>query len=219
MKKIFVIGENTKFESEIYNLLALEGYDVELISSFDYDAIRKERCTLILSEIPSWGSGDYFTDLISTFRCKVIAVVQDEMMEKLHECTDAGVHDYIFLPLRKRELLMKIKYLLRKQDLQIENYSGVLFNSQEYKVYIKHEWICMTKNEYRICKTLAMNSELTFSKDHIYENIYDLDKDTQIKTITEYIYSIRKKCKEVAVNPIKTIWGIGYRWNYEECSA
>lgn len=73
----------------------------------------------------------------------------------------------------------------------------------------------MTKNEYRIFKTLAKNSELTFSKDHIY----DLDKDTQIKTITEYIYSIRKKCKEVAVNPIKTIWGIGYRWNYEECSA
>lgn len=66
----------------------------------------------------------------------------------------------------------------------------------------------MTKNEYRICKTLAKNSELTFSKDHIYENIYDLDKDTQIKTISEYIYSIRKKCKEVAVNPIKQYGGL-----------
>jgi len=42
-----------------------------------------------------------------------------------------------------------------------------------------------------------------------------VDADTQLRTITEYIYSVRKKFKEIEINPIKTIWGMGYKWAYE----
>ena len=113
MEKIFVIGENIKFEADVYDLLVQEGYEVGVVHSFDYTLLQKERCVLIISEIPSCGIGCYFKDLIVTFQCKVMAVVEDEMLE-LQECADAGVHDYIFLPLRKREFLMKIQCLLRK---------------------------------------------------------------------------------------------------------
>jgi len=219
MEKIFIIGEELEFEAEVSKVLIPEGYDVEVVRDYDYALIKKEACDLILSEIPEDGADLYFKDLINTFECKVIAIVRDEVVEQLQECADAGVHDYIFLPLRSRELMVKVKCLLRKKQAQVENYNGVLFSNQELKVYINKRWIYLTKNEYRICKTLAKNAERTFTKDHIYEYIYDLEKDTQIQTITEYIYSIRKKCKEVAVNPIETIWGIGYRWNYDECDA
>ena len=217
MEKILIVGEVLEYEKDVCALLIPEGYEVEVISTYDASQLKKQKCDLILSEIPEQGVGIYFKNLMNTFDCKVMALVRDENLEELMECCDAGVSDYIFLPLRKRELLMKVKCLLRKQQLQVDCYSGVLFSDQELKVYINQEWIYMTKNEYRICKTLARNAEQTFTKDHIYEYIYDLEKDTQVQTITEYIYSIRKKCKEVEVNPIETVWGIGYRWNYIEC--
>lgn len=219
MEKILIIGEDLVLEKEMCTWLVPDGYEVEVLRSYDYEHLKKKKFDLILSEIPEEGADIYYKDLINTFDCKIIAIVREEDVEELQECGDAGVRDYIFMPIRKKELLTKVKWLVQKQSCQVENYSGVLFSNQEYKVCINNKWIYLTRNEYRICKTLAKNSEQTFTKDHIYDFIYDLEKDTQIETITEYIYSIRKKCKEVAVNPIETIWGLGYHWNYEECSA
>ena len=47
----------------------------------------------------------------------------------------------------------------------------------------------------------------------LYEYLYDLDANAQLRTITEFIYSIRKKFKILGLDPIKTIWGIGYKWD------
>lgn len=73
--------------------------------------------------------------------------------------------------------------------------------------------ILLTKNEFRICKILVQNSGKIFSKDELYEYLYDLDANAQLRTITEFIYSIRKKFKTLGLDPIKTIWGIGYKWD------
>ena len=62
-------------------------------------------------------------------------------------------------------------------------------------------------------KFLFRIAERFFQKDELYEYLYDLDANAQLRTITEFIYSIRKKFKTLGLDPIKTIWGIGYKWD------
>lgn len=96
--------------------------------------------------------------------------------------------------------------------------SGMVFNSADNSIIAKEGEICMTRNEFRLCRILAKNRSMTFSKESLYEYIYEVDADTQLRTITEYIYSVRKKFKEIQIDPIKTVWGMGYRWAYVDSS-
>ena len=59
---------------------------------------------------------------------------------------------------------------------------------------------------------LAQHKNRTFSREQIYEEVYGLDGDALYSTITEFIRTIRKKCKEHGADPIKTVWGVGYKW-------
>lgn len=91
--------------------------------------------------------------------------------------------------------------------------NGLVFNQDSNSIKLDNGEILLTKNEFRICKILVQNSGKIFSKDELYEYLYDLDANAQLRTITEFIYSIRKKFKTLGLDPIKTIWGIGYKWD------
>lgn len=216
MKKVLVIGESIIKNKEYYKALKKEGYQAEFRTFYDYED-NNSKYALIISEIPSkYERVAFFQNLIRIYDGKILAVVNDETDKDLFECRQEGISDFIFLPIREKELIMKVRSLLMENEQPVEKLSGVLFSDMDYKISFYDKWVSLTKNEYKICKALAKRSNVIFSKDHIYEFIYDLEADTQIRTITEYIYSIRKKCKDLKINPIATIWGRGYRWNFSE---
>ncbi|MBO5320614.1 MAG: helix-turn-helix domain-containing protein [Ruminococcus sp.] len=49
--------------------------------------------------------------------------------------------------------------------------------------------------------------------EELYDFLYPIETDTQIRSVSEYIYQLRKKCRPFRINPIDTIYGIGYRMN------
>ena len=126
-----------------------------------------------------------------------------------------GADDYITKPFSIKELVARIKVALRRKSNVKENkvvVDGLVFDLDTSSIMLENDIVMLTKNEFRICKILIQNQGQTFSKDMLYDYLYDLDADTQLRTITEYVYSIRKKFKQFGKDPIKTIWGIGYRW-------
>ena len=52
-----------------------------------------------------------------------------------------------------------------------------------------------------------------FTKEEIYEQVYDEDASALFHSISEYIYQIRMKFASFGINPIKTVRGIGYKWD------
>ncbi|MEN8907953.1 MAG: winged helix-turn-helix domain-containing protein, partial [Clostridiales bacterium] len=70
-----------------------------------------------------------------------------------------------------------------------------------------------TKSEYAICEFLALHRGQVFSKEQIYEKIFGYDKFSDNSTITEHIKNIRMKISCLDNAPIKTVWGIGYKWD------
>ena len=72
--------------------------------------------------------------------------------------------------------------------------------------------IPLTKAEYEICEFLAKNRGQVFSKEQILEQVFGFDSESNDSTITTHIKNIRTKLSDFPCMPIKTVWGIGYKW-------
>ena len=70
----------------------------------------------------------------------------------------------------------------------------------------------LTKAEYEICEFLARNRGQVFSKEQILEQVFGFDSESNDSTITTHIKNIRTKLSDFHCMPIKTVWGIGYKW-------
>lgn len=77
---------------------------------------------------------------------------------------------------------------------------------------VRGELVELTKSEFDIVTLLFKNKGQVFSKGQIYEIIYGYDKDGDESAITEHIKNLRRKLKQYEIEPIETVWGVGYRW-------
>ena len=66
--------------------------------------------------------------------------------------------------------------------------------------------------EYEICEFLAKNRGQVFSKEQILEEVFGFDSESNDSTIITHIKNIRAKFADYDYTPIKTVWGIGYKW-------
>lgn len=70
----------------------------------------------------------------------------------------------------------------------------------------------MTKSEYEICELLAKRRGQVFSKDQLYDYLYAYEERGTPAAIAEHIKNIRAKFRTIGLEPIETVWGIGYKW-------
>ncbi len=214
MVNILVVDEDRTCRHNIKYRLCDEGYSVTLSEYIDTTKEYKNKYDLILLENRDDLDLYYIEDLKNQFQCSVIMMAKAARVEEVVHCMKSGADDFVLKPIRDIELVAKVKVQigLSQNKEQKDEILGFLFDNSEHTVMVENHTIHLTKNEYRLCKLLAQNHSATITKERLYESIYEWDTETQIRTITEYIYSLRRKFKEIDIDPIKTIWGMGYRW-------
>ncbi len=131
---------------------------------------------------------------------------------------DLGADDYITKPFRVKELLVRIKSVLRRYNKEsadgIVRVKDLVINTNEAKVYKNNQEIILTAMEYRLLLILLNNRGSVLSRNQLLENIWDIDGDfVEDNTLTVYIKRLRDKIEEDPTKPvyIKTIRGLGYR--------
>lgn len=130
---------------------------------------------------------------------------------------DLGADDYITKPFRVKELLVRIKSVLRRYNKEsadgIVRVKDLVINTNEAKVYKNNQEIILTAMEYRLLLILLNNRGSVLSRNQLLENIWDIDGDfVEDNTLTVYIKRLRDKIEEDPTKPvyIKTIRGLGY---------
>ena len=86
------------------------------------------------------------------------------------------------------------------------------FYLKEKRLLCKEQEIFLTKSEYEICEYLALHQGQVFSRERIYEYVFGFDGEADSSAITEHVKNIRAKFRMTGLEPIETVWGIGYRW-------
>lgn len=132
---------------------------------------------------------------------------------------DMGADDYITKPFRLRELLSRIKTVLRRYQKQTQSTATIdietiRINTLEGKVYKNGMEIQVTALEYRLLLIFANHCGQVLSRNQLLEQIWDVAGDfVNDNTLTVYIKRLREKLEDHPQNPriIKTIRGLGYK--------
>jgi two-component system, OmpR family, response regulator VicR len=132
---------------------------------------------------------------------------------------DMGADDYITKPFRIRELLSRIKSVLRRYNKQMQTKSiieieNIRINTSEGKVYKNHEEVLVTALEYRLLLIFANHIGQVLTRSQLLERIWDVAGDfVNDNTLTVYIKRLREKLEDNPQSPtiIKTVRGMGYK--------
>ncbi len=125
---------------------------------------------------------------------------------------DAGADDYITKPIRPKLLMSKIKSLLRRREKNmLVNSNNVKFkiDKERYLIIKDGEKLYFPKKEFEIISLLASNPEKVFSRKEIFKKVWGEKIFVGDRTIDVHIRKIRQKLGE---NLIKTIKGVGYKF-------
>lgn len=135
---------------------------------------------------------------------------------------DAGGDDYIAKPIRPKVLVSRIKALLRRyggnNEVENESLSEVIsfgelnIDKEKYLVKIKDKPVNLPKKEFNLLLLLTSKPSKVFTREEIFNQIWGTDIFVGDRTIDVYIRKLREKIGE---HYIKTIKGVGYKFEYD----
>ncbi|MDO4667772.1 MAG: response regulator transcription factor [Streptococcus sp.] len=218
--KILVIDDDASILRLIKNALEHSGFEVTILQEIDnVDLCFFNGFDLILLDIMMPIDGlEICQSIREQIDVPIIFVTAKQLDEDLLSGIKVGADDYIKKPFSIVELVARVKmHIRREQRNQKVNkellFGDMLLDANKQEMQVKGDIISLTKREFLIIYLLASNPSKIFSIEEIFDRIYPSESEAQFRSISEYIYQIRSKLKPYSINPIKTQWGGGYRWN------
>lgn len=218
---ILVVDDDRGILELVRRSLEYEEYQVDTIENSKAVLEQKlEWYQMIILDVmmPGMDGFSLCRELRDRVDCPILFLTAKSEESDLMKGLGAGGDDYITKPFGIGELRARVAAHLRREKRERKHFleaGEVRFQIQAKKMFYQETEIPMTKSEYAICEYLAVNSGQVFSKERIYEAVYGYDGESDVSTITEHVKNIRAKCKKYGLEPIETVWGIGYRWKAE----
>lgn len=229
MNKILIVEDDSDIGGMMRELLTHHCYEVDNAYSGTEALfwIEKEKYDLVLLDLMLPGlSGE---EVLQAIRKKsdvpVIAVSAKDDKDTRLSLLKVGADDYITKPFDTDELLVRIEVVLRRKghiDQTSENsilrFKDIELNDTEFTCTVNKMLILLTKFEYNLLHLLMSNPKKVFTKNNIYESVWEEDFLGEDNAINVHICNIRSKLAKgnPKGNYIQTVWGIGFKMQLEE---
>lgn len=218
MAKILAVDDEPAILAMIESILGKDGHFVTKVSDpHKVNMDELQLYDLILLDIMMPGM-DGFT-LCSKIRekvdCPILFLTAKTEENSLVNGLSLGADDYISKPFGVMELRARIQAHLRREHRErtVRMVLGrICFQLSQKQMLIDDQKLSLTKAEYEICEFLAKNRGQVFTKEQILEQVFGYDSESNDSTIITHIKNIRAKLSNYDYAPIKTVWGIGYKW-------
>lgn len=218
MAKILVVDDDAAILDMIGNILNKDGHLVTKVGNpLEINMEKLNLYDLILLDIMMPGIDGF--ELCSRIRklvdCPILFLTAKTEESSLVNGLSLGADDYICKPFGVMELRARIAAHLRRESREHSVrmvFGRVCFHLSLKQMIVDDREVSLTKAEYEICEFLARNRGQVFSKEQILEQVFGFDSESNDSTITTHIKNIRTKLSDFNCMPIKTVWGIGYKW-------
>lgn len=226
MEKTILIADDNK---EIVDLLKIyaqkEGY--QYICAYDGEQalkfFKERNPSLILLDImmPKINGFDVCKQIRQTSNVPIIIISAKAEEQERILGLDIGADDYVIKPFSPREVLMRVKTVLRRvADDSVDEKSkkievaGLLIDMNSYEASVNGKPVILTKKEIEILWLFATNPGRVFTRDHLLENIWGYEYFGDTRTVDTHIKRIRTKLDidDSVGFDIKTVWGVGYKF-------
>ena len=216
--RILLVEDNEAIILGLEYLLTQENYQVETARNIReaYEVVARETIDLILLDIslPDGNGFDFCKDVKKVSDTSVIFLTAREEESDVVNGLDLGADDYIVKPFRNRELISRIKSVLRRngKGSTLLQCGDITLNLETGKVSRGEKEIILTKLEYRILSTMLAYPGKLFTREEILAGIWDISNNfVNDNTLSVTIKRIREKLGDEDGEIIKTVRGIGYR--------
>jgi len=131
---------------------------------------------------------------------------------------EVGADDYICKPFSPREVVARVKAVLRRSNSSSEPSNNLLqLNKDALSVSINNQNVELTSIEFRMLETLANNRHKVVSRDLLLKNAYTDHRVVSDRTMDSHITKLRKKLQQIhAQEIIHSVYGVGYRLQIED---
>jgi two-component system alkaline phosphatase synthesis response regulator PhoP len=137
---------------------------------------------------------------------------------------ELGADDYITKPFSVRELLARVKAVLRRtnsfEEIEEDSYNSenLKVDFERHEVYVNDEKVDLTLKEFELLQILIKNKGKILKRETLLDKIWGYEYIGETRTVDVHIRYLRKKIEEDDKNPrfIETIRGVGYRFNPAE---
>ncbi len=132
---------------------------------------------------------------------------------------ELGADDYMVKPFETKELIARIKAVLRRSETKPEvtteevTFPGLSVNLSNYELKIKGEIMEVPPKELELLYYLASNPNRVFTREQLLEEVWGFDYFGDSRTVDVHIKRLREKLEDVNENwQLKTVWGVGYKF-------
>lgn len=227
MSKILIVEDEESIADLERDYLELSGFQVEIENAGDAGlqrALKEEFDLLILDLMLPGVDGFEICKKVREVKNTPIVMVsaKKDDIDKIRGL-GLGADDYMTKPFSPSELVARVKAHLARyerligssvQENEIIEIRGLKIDKTARRVYINGEEKAFTTKEFDLLTFLAQNPNHVFTKEELFQKIWDMESVGDIATVTVHIKKIREKIEVNTAKPqyIETIWGVGYRF-------
>ena len=220
MNKILIIEDDQHINALLHDLLTTNGYAVvqaysgtEGLMAFgadDFDLVLLDlMLPMVMGEV-----------VLTTIRDKkvtpviILTAISDKI--KTVELLKQGANDYVVKPFNNDELLARIDIWLRQKSEDVKpalSWKDIVLNVDEIKVDVANQEVQLSKREFAILACMMKHPKKVFTKNNLYETVWQDHFIGDENTINVHISNLRNKLAKVNPNEeyIQTVWGIGFK--------
>ncbi|MEA4847774.1 MAG: response regulator transcription factor [Clostridiaceae bacterium] len=222
MKHIFVIDDERNIRELIRKYLEKEGFLVTVFENSQniVSEINRLKPDLLVLDImmPGIDGLELCKEIRKSKDIPIVFVsARDEELDRILGL-ELGADDYLSKPFSPRELVVRIKNIMRRSEKSSQMKAEVMvikdIKMECYRRYVGKDGIelKLTIKEYDLMEFMVRNKNMPFTREQLLEKVWGYDFIGDIRVIDDLIKRLRKKLVEIgSVLEIKTVWGYGYR--------
>ena len=227
MTKILIIEDEISFSEALSFLLEKEGFETRVSETGKQGiaAFNEEQFDLVLLDlmIPEISGIDVCRTIRTSSNIPIIMLTaKDSEVDKVVGL-ELGADDYVTKPYSARELVARIKAVLRRgisddsngsESIGIHSVGGIRMDIERHQVTVKGALIPLPLKEFELLEFLMRNSGRVLTRGQLIDRVWGGDYYGDTKTLDVHIKRLRSKIEDDPANPvlIQTIRGLGYKF-------
>lgn len=219
MVNILVLEDDAKLNQAVCTFLNDSGFNAKgcLNANDAYNEMYNNLYELIISDImlPEIDGFEFAENVRSLNKhIPILFMSAKDDLNSKQKGFQLGIDDYMVKPVELQELLMRVRALLRRANIETERkltVGNLEMDADSMSAYIDGEEIPITTREFNILYKLLSYPKKTFSRTQLMDEFWGIDSETSLRAVDVYITKLRDKFSACNGFEIKTVRGLGYK--------